>query len=175
MASADLTTAEVAAIRGVLQRAFTAKPDGTFSDEDWVHALGGVHIVLDVDGRIAAHAAVVERELHVDGRPVRTGYVEAVATEPGEQGRGLGSIVMAEAADVIAAGFELGALSTGSPGFYERLGWRRWTGPSFVRTAAGLVRTAQDDDGILLLDLPGSPPIDPAVPISCEDRAGDVW
>jgi len=175
LATGDLTADDIAAIRAMILRAFTARPDGTFSDDDWAHALGGVHVVLDVGGRIAAHGAVVERVLHLGGRPVRTGYVEAVATEPSDQGRGFGSMVMAEVADVIIEGYELGALSTGSPGFYERLGWERWTGPTYVRTTAGTVRTAEDDDGILVLVVPASPPIDPAESISCEDRTGDVW
>ena len=53
-----------------------------FTDEDWEHALGGVHFVLEVDGDIAAHASVVERELHTNGLDLTTGYVEAVATRP---------------------------------------------------------------------------------------------
>jgi aminoglycoside 2'-N-acetyltransferase I len=175
MATDDLTSDDIAAIRAMIVRAFTARPDGTFSDDDWAHAVGGVHVILDVDGRITAHAAVVERELHVGGEPLTSGYVEAVATEPADQGNGFGSMVMAEVADIIAEGYELGALSTGSPGFYERLGWRRWAGPTYVRTAAGEVRTADDDDGILVLVVPASPPIDPGATISCEDRAGDVW
>ena len=65
-----------------------------FTDEDWGHALGGVHFVLEVDGDIAAHASVVERELHTNGLDLTTGYVEAVATRPSLQRRGYGSAVM---------------------------------------------------------------------------------
>ena len=66
-----------------------------FGDDDWAHALGGRHFVLDVDGEILGHASVVERVLEIGGRPLRTGYVEAVATHPRVQGRGHGSAVMA--------------------------------------------------------------------------------
>ena len=93
--------------------------------------------MLDVDGEIVAHAAVVERELWMDDRPLRTGYVEAVATTPERQGQGLGSLVMGEVNAIVRDGFELGALGTGSNGFYERLGWVTWLGPTFVRTADG--------------------------------------
>jgi aminoglycoside 2'-N-acetyltransferase I len=132
--------------------------------------------VLDVDGRIVSHAAVVERELHVDGRPLRTGYVEAVATLPGWQGEGLGSRVMRHVSDYLATTFELGALATSVQGFYERMGWLVWQGPTFVRTAAGVERTPDEDGGILVLRLPRTPPdLDLTASISCEWRAGDVW
>src|SRR5207245_10210806 len=53
-------------------------------------------VAHEVGAEIVAHAAVVARELHVGGRPVRTGYVEAVATDPHRQGNGFGSRVMTE-------------------------------------------------------------------------------
>ena len=39
-------------------------------------------MLLEIDGQIVAHAAVVEREIHIGDRTLRTGYVEAVATAP---------------------------------------------------------------------------------------------
>ena len=71
--------------------------------------------------------------------------------------------------------FELGALGTGSHRFYERLGWRSWAGPSFVRTAGGALPTPDEDGFILVLPTRASPPMDFAAPISCEWRPGDVW
>ena len=97
LATGDLTAPESAAIRAMLDAAFGADEDERFGDDDWQHGLGGVHFVLEVDGRIVAHASVVERELHVGDRPLRTGYVEAVATAPDRQGEGFGSIVMIDA------------------------------------------------------------------------------
>src|SRR5207249_1344046 len=88
----DLDPAEVAAIRGILVDAFADEgPDEQFTDADWQHALGGTHVVLDAGGEIVSHASVVERELRVGGRPLRTGYVEAVATAPAWRGRGHGT------------------------------------------------------------------------------------
>jgi aminoglycoside 2'-N-acetyltransferase I len=132
--------------------------------------------VLDVERQIVAHAAVVERELHVGERPLRTGYVEAVATAPALQGRGYGTLVMRAVNEVIAERYELGALGTGSHGFYERLGWQTWRGPSFVRLPDGRVERTPDEDGfILVLTTPASPRLDLASPIGCEWRPGDVW
>ena len=155
--------------------AFGDDEEERFTDDDWAHALGGVHVVLDVDGEIVAHAAVVERELRVADRPLRTGYVEAVATTPDRQGQGLGSLVMGEVNALIRERFELGALGTGSQGFYERLGWLTWQGPTFVRTAEGPKRTPDEDGGIMVLVTPSSPPLDLGAPLSCEWREGDVW
>lgn len=147
----------------------------TFTEEDWQHSIGGVHFVLDVDGAVVTHASVVVRELHVAGVPIRTGYVEAVATEPARQGEGYGSAVMRDVNSYIDENFALGALGTGSQGFYERLGWQIWRGPSFVRAAGGPEPTPDEDGYIMILPTPTSPALDLNAPISCEWRPGDVW
>ena len=175
LATADLTPADVNQLRSLLWAAFAEDPHGGFSEDDWQHALGGRHYVVEVDGRIVSHAAVVERELYVDGRPLRTGYVEAVATHPHHQRRGYGSAVMREVNADIAAEYELGALGTGSHGFYERLGWQTWRGPSYVSTPAGLQATPDEDGYILVLFTPSSPRLDLTSPIRCDWRTGDVW
>lgn len=170
----DLTPAEISAVRALLWAAFPPGEEG-FTEEDWEHALGGSHFMLEQDGAIVAHASVVEREIHVDGRALGTGYVEAVATDPAQQGRGMGSIVMGAVTEHIRDAFELGVLGTGRHRFYERLGWFTWRGPSAVRTVEGLVRTPEDDGYIMVLRTRTSPPLDPITPISCEWRPGDVW
>jgi aminoglycoside 2'-N-acetyltransferase I len=122
-----------------------------------------------------SHAAVVERDLRVGGRASRTGYVEAVATAPERQGAGFGSLLMADVNAYIRERFELGALGTGVHAFYERMGWRRWMGPSSVRTNDGPRPTPDDDGYIMVLETPTSPPLDVMAPIECEWRPGDVW
>jgi aminoglycoside 2'-N-acetyltransferase I len=146
-----------------------------FADDDWAHALGGQHFVLDLDGQILGHASVVERVLEIGGRPLRTGYVEAVATDPATQGRGHGSVVMAAATEHIRSAFELGALGTGRHAFYERLGWMTWRGQAFVRTPDGPQRARDDEGYILVLRTPASPVFDLDEPISCDWRPGDAW
>ena len=85
---------EIAAIRELLDAAFWDDEDERFTEDDWLHSIGGLHVVLDLAGEIVAHASVVERELRVAGQPLRTGYVEAVATAPAYQRRGYGTQVM---------------------------------------------------------------------------------
>lgn len=171
-----LSAGAVAAIRTLLWAAFPPGEEG-FTEDDWEHALGGVHVVRSLGAEIVAHAAVVERWLDVGGTPVRTGYVEAVATAPSHQGHGHGTAVMREVAHVIQGDFQLGVLGTGSHGFYERLGWRTWAGPSAVRLPTGLVEPTPDEDGYLMALWTPSTPADlhPAAPITCEWRTGDVW
>jgi aminoglycoside 2'-N-acetyltransferase I len=170
-----LTATEVAKIRALMEVAFGSDEEERFTEDDWGHALGGVHFVLDLDGEIITHASVVERVIEVDGRPFRTGYVEAVATEPDREGHGFGSRVMTDVTDYIRGRFELGALGTGRHTFYERLGWQRWSGPSGLRTDDGVRPTPDDDGYIMVLPTPANPALDLTAPISCEWRPGDVW
>jgi aminoglycoside 2'-N-acetyltransferase I len=174
VATKDLGDRELAATRSLLLAAFPPG-EGAFTEDDWQHSIGGQHFILERGGRIVAHASVVERELHIADRPVRTGYVEGVAAAPDRQGTGLGTQVMRAVTAYVRDEYELGALGTSSHHFYERLGWRTWQGPSFVRTDRGLVATPDEDGYILVLPTPSSPPLDFHAPISCPWRRGDVW
>jgi aminoglycoside 2'-N-acetyltransferase I len=174
VASDELSSELVALLRDLFTAAWADRSQA-FTDEDWDHAVGGVHFMLEEDGSIVAHASVVDRELHTGGHHLPTGYVEAVATWPAHQRRGHGSALMGEVGAYIDQTFQLGALDTGSPAFYERHGWVVWSGPTFVRTDAGLVRTKEEDGQVLVRLTPTSPDLDLSEPISCDWRPGDVW
>jgi aminoglycoside 2'-N-acetyltransferase I len=175
LATTDLTREEIVAIRDILSTAFGPAEDERFTDDDWDHAVGGVHFVLDVEGDIVTHASVVDRWIQVGDHRLRTGYVEAVATAPDRQGDGFGSKVMTDVTSFIRERYELGALATGRNRFYERLGWETWPGRSSIRTNEGPQPTPDDDGHILVLRTPSTPPLDPDAPISCEWRPGDAW
>ena len=170
--SEEMTQEEERVLRGLFALAWGSED---FSETDWGNALGGLHFVAEDERGILAHASVVPRELGVDGRRLRTGYVEAMATRPDLQGLGIGTEVLRAVNEHIAEAYELGALDTGSDWFYRRLGWLRWRGPTFVRTADGIVRTEDEDGNIMVLPTPVSGPLDLEAPISCEWRPGDVW
>jgi aminoglycoside 2'-N-acetyltransferase I len=173
VATRDLTPGELHTIRALCDAAW---PNGHFGDDDWDHALGGMHAVYADDGEVVAHGSVVPRMLRADGVDVRTGYVEAVATLPGRQRRGFGSAVMRALTEHVDATYALGALCTGvEPTFYERLGWRLWDGPTSV-VVDGVVRRTPEEDGTVMVRFTrSSPSLDPSQPISCDWRAGDVW
>jgi aminoglycoside 2'-N-acetyltransferase I len=172
-----LPTAELSdSDRIALRRLFELAYDGDFTDDDFDHALGGWHAIAGDLAAPIAHAAVVARSLYVDTRELRTGYVEAVATLPTHQRTGFGSRVMSAIAGVIRDRFELGALSTGEHGFYERLGWEYWRGPSYVRAADGtMTRSADEDDAIMILSCTPSRDVDVTAAIACDERPGDSW
>jgi hypothetical protein len=69
----------------------------------------------------------------------------------------------------------LGALGTGRHGFYERLSWRCWRGPSSVRTPNGELPTPDEDGYIMVLTTCSTLSIDLTLPISCDWRPGDAW
>jgi aminoglycoside 2'-N-acetyltransferase I len=176
LSTAELTPDEIRSLHALFAAAWPDPEDG-FSDEDWQHSIGGVHIVVEDAGQILSHGSVVTRTLEVGGVPLRTGYVEAVATWPEFERRGHGSAVMRAIGDIIRTDYKLGVLGTGSFTFYERLGWERWHGPSSVRLRDGGMEATPDDDGYLMvLRTPATPPsLDLDAPISCEWRPGDVW
>jgi aminoglycoside 2'-N-acetyltransferase I len=170
-ATDELSAAELQALRNLLDDAF----QGGFTSDDWDHTVGGLHVLASDEHCIVAHAAVVERLLMAADRPLRSGYVEGVATSPEHRGRGHASTIMRESGRLIHAHFELGGLSTGLPDFYARLGWELWRGPTYARSSEGMQRTAEDDGGVMILRTGATEDLDLTLPLTCEWRAGDIW
>jgi aminoglycoside 2'-N-acetyltransferase I len=182
VASAELSRTEIGSLRALFAAAWDCK-GGVFTEEDWHHACGGEHFVIDGEGGIVGHASVVPRHLVTASRSLSTGYVEAVATLPRHQGRGFASAIMREVTESLKERYELGALDTGIPSFYERFGWRRWTGPTSVlpppgtrwALGSGPIPTPEEDDAVMVRITPSSPRLDLNGGISCDWREGDVW
>jgi aminoglycoside 2'-N-acetyltransferase I len=149
---------------------------GRFSGDDWDHTFGGVRLLLFDGGLLVGHAAVVPRSIGLGELTLRAGYVEGVAVLPQFQGRGLGSrLVRATNAILERDGSEVGVLSTSRHSFYARLGWEPWPGPSFVRYVDALVRTPNEDDGLMVLRVSATPNLVATWPITCDARPGDDW
>jgi aminoglycoside 2'-N-acetyltransferase I len=158
-------------LRAMLDAAF----DGEFSHHDWAHANGGVHVWLSGADGIVSHGSLVTRTLVCDGHTLVVGYVEAVATAAAYRRQGHGATVMRHIGELIQTRHPLGVLSTGPHAFYEKLGWQRWRGSTFVQGASGLVRTASDDDGVMVLTTPSSPALDLGGTLVANHRPGDIW
>ena len=158
-------------LRTLLDTAF----DSDFTDDDWDHALGGVHVWVSGQHGLMSHASLVERTLVVSGQTLRVGYVEAVATRAAYRRNGHGTRVMTHIGDLIRERYPVGALSTGTYAFYEPLGWERWRGPTFVDGPRGRERTQDDDGDVMILRTSRSPHVDLDDEIVCDWRVGDVW
>ena len=173
--TAELTTTELAAARALLDEAFRElPPDEWFGDSDWEHALGGQHAVVHEGDVLVGHGSLVQRRLLHDGRALRAGYVEAVATAAGYRRRGVGTALMA-ALEELAPGYDLLALGATDDGvlLYESRGWQRWRGRLSALTPSGVVHTP-DDEGWLFV-LPGAAPLDLDGELTCDWRDGDLW
>jgi len=134
----------------------------------------GVHLFGRVEGTLAAHLMWVPRLLEVGSRlGLRTAYVEAVATRPAFQRRGLASALLRRCPTEVAD-FDLAALCPSDAAFYQRLGWQLWRGPLFIRTPSGPQSTPEEQ--VMILPLPKTPlhlPLD--APLSAEWRKGELW
>lgn len=167
---ASLDASTRAAIRELLDIAF----DGDFSDADADHAAGGIR-VLAVDGdTIIGHAALVGRQMQVNGVPVTVGYIEGVAVHPDRQGQGHGKALMQIIGAHAQEKYAVSMLSTGEHAFYEKLGWVRFLGKSYVTENEQMVRTADEDEGLMVLTADASWHTRDCV-VVCDWRAGDVW
>ena len=171
--TAELCTAELGEIRRLLDRAYA----GSFSEDDWDHTIGGLHVLIVEDGELVGHVAVVQRRLLHRNRSVRAGYVEGLAVRRDRRRRGHAAAAMTEAERAIDRTYELGALSdgTGIEGFYQRRGWLAWAGPTFVLSPDGPQWTSGEDGTILVRRTPTSPELDLAAPLGCDWRTGDAW
>ncbi|MDP9392234.1 MAG: GNAT family N-acetyltransferase [Actinomycetota bacterium] len=169
--TAELGRSTLAAARALLVESF----EGDFGDEDWEHALGGLHALAFDGDRLVAHGAVVQRRLIHAGRALRAGYVEGVAVAPSHRRRAHASAVMHALEGVIGRAYDLGALSATDDGatLYVARGWLPWRGPTSALTPTGTVRTPEDDDAVFVL--PGAASLDPGGALVCDWRDGDVW
>ncbi|MFB6560098.1 GNAT family N-acetyltransferase [Streptomyces sp. NPDC056400] len=171
--TAELTGTELREIRALLDGAF----DGDFADEDFEHALGGMHaLVRDAGGDLVAHGSVVMRRVVHRGRALRTGYVEAVAVRADARRRGLGGQVMARLEQVIGRAYVLGALSASQDGaaLYLGRGWQVWGGRIGALSPQGPVPLPEEEGSTYVWAPPGGIRLDPAGRLDFDWRDGDV-
>jgi aminoglycoside 2'-N-acetyltransferase I len=146
----------------------------------WNRVGPGIHVIVDADGRPAAHAMIVDRRLYIGHEAdvaIDVGYVENVATLPQLQGRGYAAQAMGEIGRIIGEEYALGALATAVHPFYARLGWETWIGPTSVRTQDGAwARTPERDGKVMILRTPRTPPeLDVHGPVAIDWRPEEPW
>jgi aminoglycoside 2'-N-acetyltransferase I len=169
--TAWLSPEELRGIRVLLDEAF----DGDLTDDDYEHALGGMHALIWEGQELIGHGSVIMRRLLHGGRALRTGYVEGVAVRSDRRRRGHGAALMAALERVIQGAYEIGALASTSEAadFYAMLGWQRWTGTASVVAPGGIERTEAEEGYIYVL--PVSAQLTPQGDLACDWRGGDVW
>jgi len=80
---------------------------------------------------------------------------------------------MTQVPDRLSDDFELAALSPAETTLYLWLGWTFWRGSLFIRQGDSLLPTP--DEQVMILPLPGTPPLNLDGAISAEWREGEVW
>jgi len=146
----------------------------------WERVGPGIHVFVEGVGRALAHAMLIDRRLYIGHEgdlALDVGYVEVVATQPDLHGQGHGTRVMREINRIIGDEYVLGALATGSNGFYARLGWETWRGPTHVHMADGQrIRSADQDGSVMVLRTPRTPAgLDLSGPIAVDWRSEEPW
>jgi len=175
----DLSAADKQSITTLCSRAFHEDFSSLFTYiTDCAHLLayldGPSGPATADDGNLIGHASWSTRWLQPESEdaPLRTAYVDAVATDPAFWGCGVGSAVMTRFA-AETQDFALGGLSTTVEGFYAPLGWERWRGQTAMRAADGLVYTP--DECVMILRTPLTPPLDLDALLTVEPRGGQPW
>ncbi len=172
--TAHLDAAGLAGVRTLLDAAF----DGDFTDEDWDHALGGMHaLVTDPrDGAVLAHGSLVPRRVLHRGRSLRVGYVEAVAVRADRRREGLAGRIMAALEEIADRAYVLGALSASDAGaaLYAGRGWQVWPGGLAALGPTGVVPLPDEEGTTYVRPAPGQPLPDPEATLFFDWRDGDV-
>ncbi|MHC9295108.1 GNAT family N-acetyltransferase [Mycobacterium sp. LTG2003] len=171
----ELSAAQLDAAEALVRNAFGSQ----FRSYDWLHAVDGVHIVLnDVDQSMVGFASVVARTLRHNDIAFNTGYVEGVAVRGDQQGRGLGRVVMDHAENIISTRHQLGALNAveTAAAFYTARGWQPWTGRTQAAGPVGIIDTYDDADRIYLFTIEAQDqPLNADTALICDWRPGDLW
>jgi aminoglycoside 2'-N-acetyltransferase I len=168
--TADLDAVALEAARSLLDDVFD-----DMTDDDWEHALGGVHALVWDGAELIGHGSVVQRRLLHARRALRTGYVEGVGVRADCRGRGHGSALMGALEHVVRAAYDVGALGATDEAadFYAARGWKQWQGPTSALTPTGIRRTEEDDGGVYVF--PVAVALDLTGELTCDWRDGDVW
>lgn len=172
-ATEDLTPAQRRAVIDVCNAAnATTEFEALF---DVYIPSGGRHVLGYLDGTIVSHAVATTRHAQPEGHPVlRTAFLDAVATDPVVQHRGVATAVVRRLGDVLDD-YGIGCLQTDVTGFYERIGWECWRGPLAGRRDGGTLVPTPDQSGVMVLRLARTPPLDLDGLLTIECQPHRVW
>lgn len=140
---------------------------------------GSVHVLArDEHGALVSHAEWVTRWLQPAGMPpLRTAYVEAVATASDHRRKGYATALLRRLTETVAADrtWQLIALSPSDDAFYRRMGWELWRGPLGIRREESVVPSPPDEQ-VMIYRVPGTPVgLDLDASLTAEWRRGELW
>ncbi|MEW2115280.1 GNAT family N-acetyltransferase [Streptomyces sp. NPDC005474] len=158
-------------LRTMLEKVFGRS---RYTDESWEHCLGGVHYLLRYGDTLVAHGALVPRYLRQGDRVLRGVYGESMATLYDWRELGFGSIIVAMATANVRNNYDIGVFAASKYAFYERLGWEKWRGPTFIETEHG-IEPRGPARGAVMFRLPKHSTIDPDAELVTDMRKGDPW
>ena len=121
------STTELGPLVGRLDEWLRAEQDWSLVDE-FPQVFGAAsrarHHLIEVDGELVAHAATLELEMLVRGKPWRPRLVGSVVVDPERRGQGLGLRVMEDVVqDFERRRCDALVLWSDKPGFYAKLGF----------------------------------------------------
>ncbi|MET7477439.1 GNAT family N-acetyltransferase [Streptomyces sp. NPDC005648] len=166
----ELSEKELHELRKMLVEVFGARYD----DNAWDHCLGGIHYLLRYGDKLVAHGALVPRYMRQGDRVLRGMYGESMATLDDWCHRGFGSTIVAMATAEIRLNYDIGVFAASKYSFYERLGWDKWRGQTFVETEHG-IEARGPDRGAVMFRLPRHSTVDPDGDLITNLRSGDPW
>jgi aminoglycoside 2'-N-acetyltransferase I len=166
--SASLSPKLAAEVRALCDAAYEADMGAYFRD------IGpGEHLLGLENGVVVSHLMWVTRHLQPgELPPLRTAYVELVATAPEARGRRHATTLLQQFVSHVSD-YQLAALSPATTSIYARLEWEPWRGPLYVRRGGEAIATP--DEEVMILPLPLTPSLDLDLPLSVEWRPGEVW
>ncbi len=138
-----------------------------------VETLNPTHVLGQVNGVVVSHALWTTRQVWLeDGTALKTAYLDAVATHPKWQRRGIGSAVIRRLVEEISD-YDIGCLSTSRVDFYRNVGWELWTGCKAVKTETGIEDTPNYT--VMILRTEHTPRLDKDSRLTIKSRRSDPW
>jgi aminoglycoside 2'-N-acetyltransferase I len=167
--TAALDQVILARIRRLLGEVFA----GEFSEHDWEHALGGVHVLLLEGVEPIGHAAIVQRRLLHRGRALRAGYVESLGVRADRREQGHGSMLMTAVEEILRGTHDLGALAPSKRAvpLYTARNWKAWRGPLSALSPQGIKVWSPGPVYVFEHLIP----LDPTEELTCDWRSGTLW
>nr|ELR5114236.1 GNAT family N-acetyltransferase [Providencia stuartii]ELR5115371.1 GNAT family N-acetyltransferase [Providencia stuartii] len=169
--TSQLTPSEKEMLFSLLVEGF----DNDFSDDDFQHTLGGMHVIAYDQQKMIGHVAIIQRYMAMNNEPISVGYVEAMVVEQTYRRQGIGTHLMQHTNEIISSCYQLGLLSASEEGqqLYSSVGWKVWKGSLFELKQRQYMRSIEEEGGVMGWSANES--IDFTASLYCDFRGGDQW